>query len=263
MTEPLPDGPVERHLDDLFDRLAGTGGVGRRTLAEADDHLRATIAEGVAAGRGQLEAEQAAVERFGDNGPTAAEIKAVHYGPSVWLRPAFVGCWVAGGVGLVVVGFSGLLAELFGHLYGPAFVAGDAPGVTYTADRCADYFEYFPHAASCAAAAAEHHWGEVVTGRVAVGVVGLLALLVLWSVRATSRLGSAAWTPPRLAVTVPLAVAFVLAGVGFTGISLMQLGFHDTDMVGTNLASGLVSLVAALACWALTRRPSRSWSNGG
>jgi len=245
MTEPLPGGPVERHLDDLFDRLAGTGAVGRRTLAEADDHLRATIAEGVAGGQDQLEAEQAAVARFGDNGPTAAEIKAVHYGPWVWLRPAFVGCWVAGGVGLVAVGFSGLLAELFGHLYGPAFVAGDAPGVTYTADRCADYFEYFPGAASCAAAAAEHHWGEVVTGRVALGVLGLLALLVLWAARATSRLGSRPWTPPRLAVTVPLAVVFLAAGVGFTGISLMQLGFHDTDMVGTNLATGVASLIAA------------------
>jgi len=245
MTEPLPGGPVERHLDDLFDRLAGTGTVGRRTLAEADDHLRATTAEGVAGGHGQLAAEQAAVARFGDNGPTAAEIKAVHYGPWVWLRPAFVGGWMAGGVGLLAVGLSGLLAELLGHLYGPAFVAGDAPGVTYTAERCADYFEYFPNATNCAAAAAEHHWGEVVTGRVAVGVLGLLALLVLWAARATSRLGSRPWTPPRLAVAVPLAVAFLAAGLGFTGISVMELGFHDTDMVGTNLATGVASLIAA------------------
>ena len=50
--------------------------------------------------------------------------------------------------------------------------------------------------------------------------------------------------------------AFLAAGIGFTGISLMQVGFHDTDMVGTNLASGLVSLLAAavVTAWALTRR---------
>ena len=32
---------VDRYLDALFDRLAGTGAAGRRALAEAEDHLPA------------------------------------------------------------------------------------------------------------------------------------------------------------------------------------------------------------------------------
>ena len=42
--ELLTDGPVERYLDALFDRLAGTGQAGRRSLVEAEDHLRAAAA---------------------------------------------------------------------------------------------------------------------------------------------------------------------------------------------------------------------------
>ena len=45
MTEELlPDGPAERYLDALFDRLTGTGNAGRRSMAEAEDHLRTAAA---------------------------------------------------------------------------------------------------------------------------------------------------------------------------------------------------------------------------
>jgi len=49
---------VERYLDGMFDRLAGTGGAGRRALAEAEDHLRAAVADARAAGLPAGEAEQ-------------------------------------------------------------------------------------------------------------------------------------------------------------------------------------------------------------
>jgi hypothetical protein len=34
---------TDRYLDEMFDRLAGTGGAGRRALVEAEDHLRAAL----------------------------------------------------------------------------------------------------------------------------------------------------------------------------------------------------------------------------
>jgi hypothetical protein len=242
----LPDGPVEQALDELFDRLAGSGSAGRRALAEAEDHLAEAVAAGRASGLDAERAEREAVARFGPPARVAAEIQRVHRGPAAWLRPAFVGCWIAGGIGLVAVGVSGGVSELLGRLYGAAFVAGDAPGVTYTDARCADYYEYFPNASSCAEAAAQHHWGEVVQGRVAVGVLGVLALLLLWILR-RGALGGAAWTPPASAVGLPLGVLFGAVGVFFTGISVMQLSFHDPDMAGANLATGVVSVAAAAA----------------
>lgn len=251
-----PDGPVEHALDELFDGLAGAGRAGRRALAEAEDHLRSAVAEGEAVGLTGAQAERAAVERFGPLRPLAADLRAVRHGPAGWLRPAFVGCWLAGGLGLLAVGASGLLAEVFGRLFGAGFVAGDAPGVTYTPERCADYFEYFPHASSCADAAALHHWGEVVTSRVAAGVLGLVALLVLWLARRGTALGAPAWTPPRGTVLIPVAGLFGLAGIGLLGLGLMQLAFGDHAMVGANLAAGIASAAAAAAAGtgALARR---------
>jgi hypothetical protein len=204
---------------------------------------------------GPVESANATFDRPSGTG-AADEQQGAHDGPGAWLRPAIVGCWLAGGVILVAVGVSGLVSELFGRLYGAGFVAGDAPGVTYTPDRCAEFLEYAPHAGSCAEAAAQHHWGEVVIGRVAAGVLGLLALLLLWALRRGGILGTRAWTPPRLAVALPLAAAFAAVGVLFTGLSVVQLAVHDRDMVGANLATGLVSLVTAIGVviWLAARR---------
>jgi len=240
-------GPVDRYLDDLFDRLAGTGAAGRRTVAEVEDHLRSAAEDGEALGLDRLEAERRAVATFGPADTMAARIRAVH-GSTAWLRPAVAGAWLAGGLGLVAVGASGLVAEILGRLFGADFVAGDSPGVTYTPARCAQYLGLFPGAGSCTQAAATDHWGEVVQFRVAAGVLGLLVLAGLWWARRNTPVGTLAWRPPRGAVALPMAALFGVAGAGFTGIGLMQVAFGDTGMVGANLSAGGVALVAAAAC---------------
>ena len=45
-------------------------------------------------------------------------------------------------VGLVAIGVSAILALAMGAAWGAPFVAGDLPGVTYTAERCQDLMEY-------------------------------------------------------------------------------------------------------------------------
>lgn len=242
----LSESPVERHLDELFDRLAGTGSAGRRALAEAEDHLQSAVADARARGLDEDAAEREAVARFGPPARIAAQLRATHGGLAALARPAFVGTWIVGAIGLIAVGLSGLVAELFGDFGGATFVAGDAPGVTYTPERCADYFEYTPNAPDCGAAAAMHHWGEVVTGRVAVGVLGILALLALLVARRVTPLREPAWTPPRGVVATVLIALFGVAGVGLTGVSGLQLVFGQRSGVGANLSGGLVALAAAL-----------------
>ncbi len=83
---------------------------------------------------------------------------------------------VLGGVGLVAVGLSGLLAAGAGMLFGTSWLAGDPPAVHYSAARCRDFFEYAPHARSCELAATEHHFVEVVGYRIAAGFLGVLVL---------------------------------------------------------------------------------------
>jgi hypothetical protein len=255
-------GPVDRYLDELFDRLAGTGAAGRRALAEAEDHLRAATADGVRQGMSEAEAERAAVARFGPAARVGTELRVAHFNLPALARRAFSGVWLVGALGALTVGVSGLVAELFGVAFGARFVAGDSPDVTYTPARCADYFEYSPHAKTCAEAAALHHFGEVAQYRELLGVLGLLALLAYFGFRRWSPMRDAAWAPPRGAVTVALVALFGVTAVGVGGTSLMELAFGLRDGVGANLSAGLVAGGAALAAtvWGLRRVRARALS---
>lgn len=239
---------IDAYLDELFDRLAGTGAAGRRALAEAEDHLRAASDEAVVAGADPDAAEKAAVARFGPASRVAAGLQVVHNGPAALVRQAFVGCWLVGGLTFLAIGLSGAIAYAFGRLFGIVFVSGDVSGITYTPGRCADFAEYHPEAATCAAAAAAHHFDEVVGYRGTAGVLGALALLALWLARRYTPLGTSRWTPPRgTLVTVVIALFGLAAGVTL-GPPVMAAAFGaGTDGLGAQLSAGLVSAVVALA----------------
>jgi hypothetical protein len=244
------DDPIERHLDELFNQLSGTGHTGRRALAEAEDHLRAAAADGVKAGLSEVEAARQAVARFGDPARIAASLRANSFRST--LAVLLSGAWLMGAIGLIAIGVSGLLAEVFGRAFSPNFVSGDSFGVTYTSERCADYFEYFPNAASCANAAELHHWGEVVETRVAAGILGLLALGVYLLARRFTRLPA---PPPGPFALVAFAL-FALAGVALTFPVILEAAFGGSAGLGANLSGGIIALIAAtaIASIALKRR---------
>jgi hypothetical protein len=154
-----------------------------------------------------------------------------------------------GGVGLVAIGASGLVAELLGRLFGAGFVAGDLPGVTYTAQRCAEFLEYFPDAGSCAQAAALHHWGEVVEYRVAVCVLGLLVLggFLLWRRRPDRQeplyLGV---LPDGFSATVSTSL-YGVAASALTLLSLDSLLVAGGDGTGQWLSAAIVASAMAVA----------------
>jgi hypothetical protein len=239
------DMSVDRLLDNLFDELAGTGATGRRTLAEAEDHLRSAVAEGIGQGLPEAEAEADAVRRFGEPRRFAAGIKRAHLDLRTVARKAFTGAWVVGIVGGLTLALSGALSEAFGRIFGADFVSGDPSGVTYTPARCDDYFEYFPHAGSCAEAAALHHWGEVVEGRAMAGVLGLLGLLALLGARRLLLRGPD-WAPPAPYVAAVLLTGLAGVGVLLGGTSVLSIAFRQSSGVGVNLADGIAAGVATL-----------------
>ena len=153
--------------------------------------------------------------------------------------------WLAG-VGLVAIGLSGGLAFGMGSAFGKSFVSGDPPGVTYTPERCADFLEYFPRSADCAAAATAHHFDEVVSYRLAAGVLGVLILgagrlLVPGDLRRHTRP-----LPPGIVVAAGT-TAFGLAAAGLLALGLSQLaatrllGLGSARGVGALLSGGLVA----------------------
>lgn len=160
------------------------------------------------------------------------------------------------GVGLVAIGLSGLLAQIFGWIAGERFVSGDRFGVTYTPERCADYFEYFPDAKDCAAAATLHHFGEEVEYRVAAGLLGLLLLGGLALVRRRARHSAEPRVLPESFVPTVGATLFGFGALALLATSLANVAGRETAGLGAPLSGGLVSLVVFAA---YARRLPRLW----
>ncbi len=148
---------------------------------------------------------------------------------------------ILGGVGLTAIGVSGGIAAAFGGAFGKSFVSGDSNGITYTPERCADFFEYYPDAADCEAAATAHHFVEVVAYRVEAGALGLVALGACWLLRRRVRDALAAL--PASFVPTAGAALFGLAAFLLLADSAGQLVFSSTTGVGQWLSGGIVSAV--------------------
>lgn len=251
----IPGGPVDACLDELFDKMAGTGAAGRRSVAEAEDHLRSAVAEAVAAGADPQRAEHDAVARFGRPAAIATQLRVAHGGAGALIRPVITGTVWIGLLGALALGVSGLVSEVLGRVFGAGFVAGDANGVTYTSARCADFLEYFPRAATCEVAASQHHWGEVVEYRVALGVLALLALAGWALLRRTTRLGGPAWQAPATVVALVAAALAAAAAAGLLFLSLGGMAFGTSQGAGAGLADGAVAALFAIGAtiWAFRR----------
>ncbi len=165
--------------------------------------------------------------------------------PAQLLWQLVLATMLLGGVGLTAVGASGLVAGGMGMLFGKGFVSGDAPGVIYTPDRCADFQEYAPRARTCEEAATIHHFGEVVDYRMAAGVLGLLALGLWWLLR-RSRRDAPELLPEGLVAGVGAAM-FGAAAAALLLQSVGLLAFGQSAGAGQYLSGGLVSLVMAAA----------------
>jgi hypothetical protein len=145
--------------------------------------------------------------------------------------------------GLVAIGISGVVAGIFGWAFGRSFVAGDPPGVTYTAARCADFLEYSPGATTCREAAEWHHYGEVGQYRLGAGLLGVL-LLAAYALARRKLQGDPAALPPGFEATIGTAMygaaAFYLLATSMNGALV-----HETAGIGGWLSGGLVAAVMA------------------
>jgi hypothetical protein len=148
-----------------------------------------------------------------------------------------------GAIGLVAIGVSGVIAWGMGTVAGKAFVAGDPPGVTYSAARCRDFLEYVPHASSCVQAATTHHFGEVVWDRIAVGIFG--GLVIATEAWARRRRQHRELQPETFIPTVAAAV-FGLAGLWLIGQGIDAAVLKLDGGAGEYLSGGVVSLAVGM-----------------
>jgi len=102
------ESPIEDYLDELLRRTRADARTTRRLLDEAADHLYTTAAELRAAGASADQAEAEAVRRFGPLAPIVGSTRRQSWWALTFetLRAALL----LGGVGLVAVGVSGVVA---------------------------------------------------------------------------------------------------------------------------------------------------------
>lgn len=161
----MPEDPIESYLDELLVQLRGSPRSVRRVLVEAESHLRDAVSDGAT--------PEEAVARFGDVREVAARCSTQAGVPtSVLARQLLLAAMLLGVVGCLAIGVSGVLTGVMDAVYGPRFVAGDLPTITYTADRCEQYRKLVPSEPTCLAAAARHHTNEIETTRLATGLLG-------------------------------------------------------------------------------------------
>lgn len=206
----------ERLIDDYLDELAGALRVElrrlRRILLEVEDHLRAAAAAHEAAGLAPAAAEAAAIARFGSPARVAAG-----FGPALstraWLFRGYLWAALLGATVLIAAGLGSLASAGLGALAGRSYVAGDPPGAAYTPARCTDFFEYYPGAADCEAAATAHHFDERISYGAAALALGLLAGAAHLALRRRFVRGESPRSLARRAFAVLGMVGFGAAGL--------------------------------------------------
>jgi HAAS len=243
---PAGSEPVEDYLDKLLLTLSGPPRQVRRTLAEVEAHLNDAVAEEIAAGRSEAEAEQAAVARIG----TLSQItgRPAQFGqPTAALvrRTALAGSLI-GGIALVAVGISGAIGWGLAALRGGTFLVAPFPPGSYTPADCARWLAGDPAAHNCISAMTSDHVGEVILNSFVAGVLGILALSAYgWMRRQWQDRGTLTALPVGSAEAVGAILALIVA-VGTAGrgvdLEMIQHGQGAGEMF--SLAIGAVGAAA-------------------
>jgi hypothetical protein len=260
MKDMTPNDPIGQYLAQLRAGLRLAPQEAELVLAEAEDHLRETVASGLAAGLTEREAQEAAISAFGS---VRAVLRAHASRPGRLVRgrtaaavlgDLFLAAWKLGGIGLTAIGVSGLVVALMNHTLGRAFTGQAPAGVTFPKASCAHWMAIWPGTHTCAQAAMLEASSDSVVLRGAAGVVGLAVLGAYALVRYLQRRHGRG--PLVVLAGYFPALAACVFGAGALGLTLAQFtGFTVTFGPGVYLSGAIVSLAVA-ACYAGRARPA-------
>jgi len=228
-------------------------------LAEAEDHLRESVAAGIAIGMTQREAQEAAISAFG---PVRAVVRAHHLRRLPVVADLTLAALRLGWTGMFAIAASGFVALVMNRLFGRSFVGGTpAPAGTYTAAQRAHWLANWPGVRTCGQAAVLEASSAAVSLRVIGGGLGGLVLLgcylvaaACWRRRAPVRMLPGAFFPLAAAAVFTVGALALVVGT-FTGTP-----FGAPAGPGVFLSGAIVAATAAVAFAARARhlfRPAR------
>lgn len=164
--------PVTRYLDELRTKLRTPDA--DLVLAEAEDHLRESVAAGLAIGMSEREAQEAAISAFGS---VRAVVRAHTFGNRQLAAGLVITTLKLGWTGMFAVAVSGLVAAAMNRAFGRGFVGGAPAGTRFSAAQCQYWLSIWHGAQGCAQAAMLESSSDAVSPRLIGGGLGGLALL--------------------------------------------------------------------------------------
>jgi len=163
---------VDAYLSDLRARLRTPDA--ELVLAEAEDHLRESVAAGLAIGMSEREAQEAAISAFGS---VRAVVRAHNLTGKQIAADLVMTALKLGWIGMFSVAASGFVALAMNRLVGRSFVGGAPAGTKFTHAQCQHWLSVWHGAQSCAQAAMLESSSDAVWLRVGGGIIGGTALL--------------------------------------------------------------------------------------
>jgi len=237
------NSPVEEYLDALHQALVATIPTRqlRHLLIEAEAHLYDHVDLVVSQGLSRDQAELRAVEHFGPVETLAAgEVAAVRTPWSVLFSQFLRVAWLLGGVGAVAGGVSGAIAWLMHFAGGDRFLNTVTSGKVLSPSDCTRWLALSPPAKSCAAVV-EDWANETVFYRLAVGVLGIVALAAWLALRRRAALAGIGLVRDVLGTA-----SFVVATAVTGARALSAVVTHQGDGTGQWLSAAPTPLAAAL-----------------
>ena len=245
---------IGAYLGELRMRLRGPDA--ELVLAEAEDHLRESVAAGLAIGMSEREAQEAAISAFG---PVRAVVRA--HG----LRKGYVADLVLmalklGWTGMFAVAASGFAALAMNRLVGRSFVGGAPAGTRFAPAQCQYWLSIWHGAHSCGQAAMLESSSDAVSLRVLGGGAAGLALLGAYVLASLYWRRGGVRVLPRALFPLAAAAAFtagalVLVVCTFTGGPLGVPAGPGAYLSGAMVAAAAAAGYAARARHLL--RPAR------
>lgn len=243
---------IDAYLDDLADRLPAAGRQTRRTLAEAESHLRDAAEHLSAQGMSADEAQQHAIADFGSAAQVAGAIRRA--GGSGWALTAELTGLAARlvAVGLITIGASAAVARVLAAILGTSTIFGLPAWAHPAAASCAHWLAVQPSTTTCIQAGTLEASDDITLLHGALGVLGVLlaaAILVVSRVRRPASRMLPRALGPAIAATAFLAAAAGLFVLGFGNVLIEHAWGR-----GLWFTESAVSLVAAVIAGVLLLR---------
>ncbi len=239
---------IEEYLDLLYAELRAMPQDARRILAEAEDHLREGMTEGLAAGMTEREAAEHAISSFGSVRAVVRAHQRRRPAALTLLASLAAAAWKLAATGLLAVGASGLVAAVMNATLGREFVGGPPVAAGLPAAACRHYLANWPAARTCGQAWMLETASDAVSLRLLAGLAGLVML--------AGYLAARRWAPRTLPDSLVPAVAVTLFGTAGAGLAWLSAAGPVAGGGGGpgSYLSGAIAALAVAAGFALPLR---------